>query len=231
MNIRDGLIALGLAIGYDPRESAKRAFYRKAADFLPKEAEKMRKEADALHLAGVAKKLKVTQAQAAKLPTGIAGKAFPNGATITRMVNLERRFPDAPLDVSLEVYATAAAKAMRDAQALLPDGKKADKKTADKEAMVMVTEATTAMRDAGKLEADETLSIRNARDAWQEGKKRPAAETHAESVGDKVEWLNSQAEAVRQYAADSEANQVELAKLGDLIDSLLNDSENGIKVA
>jgi hypothetical protein len=214
MNVRDGIIALGLALGYDPRDSAKRAFYRKASEFLPKEAEKLKKEAEKLSVAGVAKKLGLTQSDAAKLPEGIASKAFPKGATIVRMVNLERRFPDAPIDVSLEVYATAAAKAMRDAKAIAPEGKEIKREAMDAEALTMVAEATTAMRDAGTLEASETMSIRNARDAWQEGKKRPAANDHAESVGDKVEWLLSQPAAIVAYVNDDDDNR---GKVADLI--------------
>lgn len=221
MNVRDGIIALGLALGYDPRDSAKRAFYRKASEFLPKDAEKLKKEADRLAVAGAAAKLKLTQSEVGKLNSKLTSKAFPNGATIVRMVNLERRFPEAPHDVSLEVYATAAAKAKRDAELLLPEGKKVDQKAMDKEAYVMVAEGTEAMRNAGTLEATESMSIRNARDAWQEGKKRNAATDSPETVGERVEWLLSQATAIAAYA-ETDEGRAKLTQLADLIDDTIS---------
>lgn len=221
MNVRDGIIALGLALGYDPRDSAKRAFYRKASEFLPTDAAKLKKEADRLAVAGAAAKLKLTQSEVGKLNAKLTSKAFPNGATIVRMVNLERRFPEAPHDVSLEVYATAAAKAKRDAEALLPEGKKVDQKKMDAEAYIMVAEGTTAMRDAGTLEPTESMSIRNARDAWQEGKKRNAATESPDSVGDRVEWLLTQPAAVAAYA-ETDEGRAKLTQLADMIDDTVS---------
>ena len=202
-----GVVTLGLALGQDKRESTARRFYDACARlFAGKEGKDLAKAADDLSTAGVAKKLGITQAEVKDLPENVRSAAFKSGATIARFVGYVRRFPDALPDVSLEVYATAAAGELRDAQVLMPDGKKADKGQADKDA--------TAAIAAVVAETGEPISIRDARAAWQDTAKTRTVKTDTpETVGQRVEWLLSQETAVTEYSKEDGNKLSDLAAM------------------